>query len=1130
MNRIKGSCERASERKPWLNAQQARQSSTAQASPRALLALLLLVFVPLIAIAATPPSWWTSPDVINGAANDYAAINQGQLKNLATKAYYHLQTNVPPNVWSSQSATLRALITGFQTSTNTARNDYAAVNLGQLKTVAQPFYDLLNKVGYTNSVHTSTNGYPWTGYEAQANDYAMANIGQAKNLFSFDLKDYLPLQIKQQIVDADPYDAITAVGQVLPGDDYDGDGLSNVAEYLQESDPNNYYNRGGSTITPVLQIVSGNNQTGNAGSFAGQPLIVQVTDGQAALVNAPVTFSISQGAGKLALANSGAPVTYSSYTMQADASGQVTVYYQFSSNASETQQVSVSAATALPVSFDFSASTQQAADFVVEQAEGSSYQSIQSALDAVTQDNQVIEVKPGTYYERLYFPSYKITLRSTEGAAKTIVNATDPWSQEVGSQVVWINTDAEVAGFTFCNALQGVGIGSGNVRLTNCVIRNNKSDWDGVAIYSSGHLTLVNCSIVFNVSTTGTAAIVTNNGEITLLNTIVWNSTNNEIGLDQATGEPVAVTASFSNVRGSGIYPGQGNINSDPKVRTDGHLSSDSPCVNAGTSSGAPNKDMDGEDRPAGASYDIGADEYFNSTPSNLPDWWQWTYFGSLGVDSGEQSPGGTGLTNEECYRYELDPNSSETMDSNELPYLWESQNFGKIDIDPHDDPDGDGYPNIYEYTHSTNPVDANSKPSPDLIVDKDGNGDTSEVYNVLDLVEQNYTIIQVNPGTYRCDRPGADAPIGTELYWKVLLISRDGASTTIIKPHFSSSAFTVYVNCVIDGFTITNCQNREYGGAINTFDCNTKIVNCIIKDNNTEYSGSAIACSNGKVTLLNCTLLGNQTNEQSAVIQTDNGSISLINSIMWNGDNEFGVDYTTGQISVTAIYSDIKGSSVYPGQGNINVDPLLTNDGHLSLGSPCIDSGKAFGVRPYDIDNETRIGGAGYDIGADEYDGGLPEPWQIKYFGGVGVDPNELSPCADGYTNYQNYKLGIDPINPMDSNGIAYAWELEHFGILHIDPYADLDFDGLSNIGEYLNQGDPNNRDTNGDGILDGVAVITGLPVASSNTNVDSDHDGVIDSLDAFPDDPNKSSGDPGDENPPVIYLNQPINAVLVL
>src|SRR5258708_6367557 len=91
--------------------------------PVPLLALALLL-LPLGLAPAQAPQWWSSRGVTNGkAADDYAVVNQGQLKRLAL-----------------------------------------------------PFYNRLIAVGYTQDL-------PWTG--GAPDDYAAANIGQVKNLFSF---------------------------------------------------------------------------------------------------------------------------------------------------------------------------------------------------------------------------------------------------------------------------------------------------------------------------------------------------------------------------------------------------------------------------------------------------------------------------------------------------------------------------------------------------------------------------------------------------------------------------------------------------------------------------------------------------------------------------------------------------------------------------------------------------------------------------------------------------------------------------------------------------------------------------------------------------------------------------------
>ena len=54
-----------------------------------------------------------------------------------------------------------------------------------------------------------------------------------------------------------------------------------------------------------------------------------------------------------------------------------------------------------------------------------------------------------------------------------------------------------------------------------------------------------------------------------------------------------------------------GNISANPLlVFGDIHLSAGSSCIDAGTCTGAPPTDFEGDPRPSGAGCDIGADEF----------------------------------------------------------------------------------------------------------------------------------------------------------------------------------------------------------------------------------------------------------------------------------------------------------------------------------------------------------------------------------------------------------------------------------------------------------------------------------------------------------------------------------------
>ena len=94
-------------------------------------------------------------------------------------------------------------------------NDFAATNIGQLKAVASPFFDRLQELMQTAATASGRTFQQdpawvraWSGGASSTTDYGMANIGQLKRSFALDLNS-----------------------------DADGDGVSNMDEFLAGSDP-----------------------------------------------------------------------------------------------------------------------------------------------------------------------------------------------------------------------------------------------------------------------------------------------------------------------------------------------------------------------------------------------------------------------------------------------------------------------------------------------------------------------------------------------------------------------------------------------------------------------------------------------------------------------------------------------------------------------------------------------------------------------------------------------------------------------------------------------------------------------------------------------------------------------------
>lgn len=199
-------------------------------------------------------------------------------------------------------------------------------------------------------------------------------------------------------------------------------------------------------------------------------------------------------------------------------------------------------------------------------------------------------------------------------------------------------------------------------------------------------------------------------------------------------------------------------------------------------------------------------------------------------------------------------------------------------------------------------------------------------------------------------------------------------------------------------------------------------LINTIIKNNSDE--GAVAFFDNSIGSVVNCTIYGNSRNEyyypyDGGGIYCDYSSSVTVSSSIICANRPNQITEEMGNVNVTVKYSNVQGQ--FQGIGNnIDENPMLTPDGHLRAGSPCIDKGEPYVVyTKYDMDGENRVRDVRVDIGADEYidiDGdGLPDWWENEYFdpNNVAAEPDD-DPDDDGHINLSEYQLySSDPTVP---------------------------------------------------------------------------------------------------------------------
>jgi hypothetical protein len=191
-------------------------------------------------------------------------------------------------------------------------------------------------------------------------------------------------------------------------------------------------------------------------------------------------------------------------------------------------------------------------------------------------------------------------------------------------------------------------------------------------------------------------------------------------------------------------------------------------------------------------------------------------------------------------------------------------------------------------------------------------------------------------------------------------------------------------------------------GGAMCNWDCSPVILNCTFCWNTaTEYFGRGGAfCTIGtafdtRPVLGNCILTSNFANEGTQFAFLGTSSLYVEHSIVED----------TGNLNWIEAYRQ---AGLERGPGIEDRDIQLTPDGHL-ISDADAAGGLASALVTTDIDGDVRTGRKatlGADVFVDSDGDGLPDAWELRYFGGITAAEPNADPDGDGISNLDEYRL----------------------------------------------------------------------------------------------------------------------------
>lgn len=496
------------------------------------------------------------------------------------------------------------------------------------------------------------------------------------------------------------------------------------------------------------------------------------------------------------------------------------------------------------------------------------------------------------------------------------------------------------------------------VSITNCIfLQNTSSTLAGAVLNIQGAKgTLINCSFWGNSAPQGGTSVTNGvNGRLDATNCIFWGSTS-EIVTDASSRDSITYSI-VQRLSGLPVYPGLGNLNSDPFYRNaangDLRLSTSSPALNAGNNTANTEPfDLDGNIRVQGI-IDLGAYEkqfdcptsgilYVNRNANGLNNGRTWLNayrtlqdaladncpaITQIWVAAGTYYPdeGGGNTDNDRNAAFEMRQGVAIYGGFSGIETNLNQRNLRSNitilsgDIDQNDDPSLD-YRNLFSHP--------------------------SIAGNSNNVVRNIFTEARPLTNTARLDG------------FTIVGGNANMTGSTRGGGMLNSYASPTIVNCIF----LRNVASR--GGAMENVRSSPTIVNSLFYHNHVDGGGGAISnFINSSPVLTNCTITENLSRRGTTLIaggaMRNNTSCfpQIINSIIWRNEfNQFSASsgIEDGFESTTTITFSIVETG-FTGQGNLSSNPQLeianTFPGNFRLrsNSPAINSGNS-------VANDERI------------------------------------------------------------------------------------------------------------------------------------------------------------------------------